>query len=243
MKRILIVDDENLIRSSLSTALRHDDTFVKAFEYGKDALNEIDHMFFDLCFLDVNLPDMNGLDIMRTIRKVSPATKIVVMTAGEVKQSELQSIQANANLLVPKPFNLDRIKLFVERIMSQGMSIGRSDERSYHGDGPESFENWIEEDKRKSERKVCEHQTTCALLSTESDQGDKHITAKVLDVSNDGMCIHTDHCLKPGNLLRFYNSPDKSTGVVRWSMNADVENFFRAGIQFVSPGNAPYCFL
>jgi DNA-binding response OmpR family regulator len=240
MKRILIVDDENLIRSSLSTALRHDDTFVKAFEYGKDALNEIDQMFFDLCFLDVNLPDMNGLDIMRTIHKVSPATKIVIMTAGEVKQSELQSIQANANLLVPKPFNLDRIKLFVERIMGQGVSMRQTDQRSYHGDGHASFENWIEEDKRKSERKACEHQTTCALVS---DQGEKQVTAKVLDISDDGMCLHTDHCLKPGNLLRFYNSPERSTGVVRWAMNADVENFYRAGIQFVSPGNAPYCFL
>ena len=127
MKRILIVDDENLIRYSLSAALRQDDTYVKAVECGKDALSEINHIFYDLCFLDVNLPDMNGLDLMKVVKKSSPATKIVIMTGGVVDAPEmLQSIQANANLLLPKPFDLDRIKLFVDRIIGQGMSIRRS---------------------------------------------------------------------------------------------------------------------
>ena len=155
MKRILIVDDENLIRYSLSAALRQDDTYVKAVEYGKDALSEINHIFYDLCFLDVNLPDMNGLDLMKVIKKSSPATKIVIMTGGVVDEPEmLQSIQANANLLLPKPFDLDRIKLFVDRIIGQGMSIRRSEEQAFSGSEQEPFENWLREDKRQYERRA-----------------------------------------------------------------------------------------
>jgi DNA-binding response OmpR family regulator len=121
MKRILIVDDESLIRYSLSAAFRQDDIQVKAVPCGKDALVEIDAVFYDLCFLDVNLPDINGLDLMRAIKKSSPATRIIIMTASVIDEPErVQSIQANAELLIAKPFDLDRVKLFVDGIMGQG---------------------------------------------------------------------------------------------------------------------------
>jgi len=238
MKRILIVDDENLIRYSLSASLRQDDTYVKAVECGKDALNEINHIFYDLCFLDINLPDMNGLDLMKIFKKSSPATKIIIMTGGVVDEPEmLQSIQANANLLLPKPFDLDRIKQFVDRIIGQERSIRRSEEQPYNGSEHEPFENWLRDDKRQFERKAVERCTTCSLIVAESEQGEKNVTASVLDVSDAGMRIRTDWGLKPGHLLRISNSPALSTGVVRWSMSAEAENSYHAGIQFVLPEN------
>ena len=238
MKRILIVDDENLIRYSLSASLRQDDTYVKAVECGKDALSEINHIFYDLCFLDVNLPDMNGLEIMKVIKKSSPATKIIIMTEGVVDEPEmLKSIQANANLLLPKPFDLDRIKLFVDRILDRGMSIRRSEEQSYSGSEHEPFENWLREDKRLYQRKAVEQCTTCSVIVAENEQGEKKFTASVLDVSDAGMRIRTDYGLKPGHLLRVSNSPALSTGVVRWSKSTGYEHSYHAGIQFVLPEN------
>jgi DNA-binding response OmpR family regulator len=238
MKRILIVDDENLIRYSLSASLRQDDTYVKAVACGKDALDEIDHIFYNLCFLDVNLPDINGLEIMKYIKKSSPATKIIIMTGGVVDEPEmLQSIQANANLLLPKPFDLDRIKLFVDRILGREMSIRRSENQSYSGSELEPFENWLRENKRQYERKAIERCITCTVIAAEGEQAEKNLTASVFDISDAGMCIGTDCRLKPGHLLRISNSPALSTGVVRWSMNAGAENSYRAGIQFVMPEN------
>jgi CheY-like chemotaxis protein len=238
MKRILIVDDENLIRYSLSASLRQDDTYVKAVACGKDAIDEIDHIFYDLCFLDVNLPDINGLEIMKYIKKSSPATKIIIMTGGVVDEPEmLQSIQANANLLLPKPFDLDRIKLFVDRIIGQGLSIRRSEEQSYSGSEHEPFENWLREDKRLYQRKAVEQCTTCSVIVAENEQGERNLTASVLDISDAGMRIRTDYGLKPGHLLRVSNSPALSTGIVRWSKSAGAENSYHAGIQFVMPEN------
>jgi two-component system, NtrC family, response regulator AtoC len=238
MKRILIVDDENLIRYSLSASLRQDDTYVKAVAFGKDAIDEIDHIFYNLCFLDVNLPDINGLEVMKYIKTSSPATKIIIMTGGVVDEHEmLQSIQANAHLLLPKPFDLDRIKQFVDRIIGQGMSIRRSDEQSNGGNGHKPFENWLRENKRLYERKAVEPCATCSVIITGSDQEKKNITASVLDVSDAGMRIRTDFGLKPGHLLKLNNSPALSTAVVRWSRSAEDENSYHAGIQFVIPEN------
>ena len=117
VKKILIVDDENLICYALTAALRREDTCARSVSCGKDALAEMDHTVYDLCILDINLPDMSGLDIMKTVKKVSPATKIIIMTGGVVSPEMLKSIQENANLLLPKPFDLDRVKSFVEHIL------------------------------------------------------------------------------------------------------------------------------
>jgi DNA-binding response OmpR family regulator len=130
IKKILIVDDESLIRHSLSAALRQDNIQVKAVPCGNDALGEIDAAFYDLCFLDVNLPDINGLDLMKAIRKSSPATKIVIMTASVIDELDMvQSIQANANLFLAKPFDLDHVKPFVDRIMGETSPLRPAEER------------------------------------------------------------------------------------------------------------------
>ncbi len=120
MKRILIVDDEHLIRHSLSAGLRQDDTTVEAVSCGKDALSEFERNFYNLCFLDIHLPDMNGLDIMKTVKKASPATKIVILTGSEVDAEMMKSIQENAHLLVAKPFDLDQIKTCTDHLLARG---------------------------------------------------------------------------------------------------------------------------
>jgi hypothetical protein len=75
------------------------------------------------------------------------------------------------------------------------------------------------------------------VIVEESEQGEKNLTASVLDISDAGMRIQTDYWLKPGRLLRVSNSPALSTGVVRWSKSAGAENSYLAGIQFVMPEN------
>lgn len=234
MKRILIVDDENLIRYSLSASLRQNDTYIKAVACGRDGLDETDHLFYDLCFLDVNLPDINGLELMKTIKRSSPDTKIIIMTGGVVDEPEmLRSIQENANLLLPKPFDLDRVKRFVDRILGRGASPRRPDEWLHSGSEHGSFENWMKEDKRRCERKAVENCPTCSGVAAETEQEEKKFIANVLDISDDGMCIRTDCWLKPGHLVRFNNNPVLSAGIVRWSMSAGSENSYRVGIQFV----------
>ncbi|MCK9419628.1 MAG: response regulator [Nitrospirae bacterium] len=236
MKRILIVDDENLIRYSLSASLRQDDTYVKDVACGKDALDEIVHIFYNLCFLDVNLPDINGLDIMKIIKRFSPDTKIIIMTAGAVNEpAMLQSVQANADLLIPKPFDLDRIKLFVDRTLGRGMSLRRSEEQSCSGSEHEPFENWMGEDKRWFRRKAVEKGPTCSVVAAETEQGEKKLIANMLDISENGMCIRTAYRLKPGHLLKFYDNAVPRMGVVRWSKDGEAADSYRAGIQFIMP--------
>jgi CheY-like chemotaxis protein len=236
MKRILIVDDESLIRYALSAALRQDDTHVKAVPCGKDALGEIDALFYDLCFLDVNLPDINGLDLMKTIKKSSPATKIIIMTGGVVDKPEMvQSIQANAILLLSKPFDLNCVTLFVDRIIGQGTSMRQAEDHAYSLTGHEPFEDQLMDGKRQSKRQVVMCSATCSVVASDGGQGETRFTAGILEISTTGMCIRTECLLKPGQLLRFSDTPVQSMGVVRWSKGGEAEDSYRAGVQFIMP--------
>lgn len=239
MKRILIVDDESLIGYALSASLRRDDTYIKAVECGKDALSEINHIFYNLCFLDIKLPDACGLDLMKIIKKASPATFIVIMTGGVVNDPELmKSIVANAHLFISKPFDLERVKLFVNRFIGDGKSQLQTGDHSNSWTGYETFEN-----QKHIARQAVMSSTTCAVVASD-EEGETSFTAGILEMSDTGMCIRTGYQLKPGQLLRFSDSPVLSTGVVRWSKGGgETEDSYHAGIQFIMPEGSLPCTL
>ncbi len=110
MKKILIIDDEPLIREGLAKAVRDKEVEVKTVNAGSDALSEISSCFFDLCFLDIRLPDANGLDIMKKIKEISPDTKIIIMTACDIYNEIKDSLAKSAYTYVEKPFDLMHVK-------------------------------------------------------------------------------------------------------------------------------------
>jgi DNA-binding NtrC family response regulator len=114
MKNILIVDDEYLLLHSLSTALRRDDASVTAVSSGEDALDAIKKDFFHLCFLDIHLPDADGLDIMKTLRETSPGTIIIIMSSDLIEDDVQKTILNNACCFLPKPFDLGHVRSLVK---------------------------------------------------------------------------------------------------------------------------------
>ena len=123
MQKILIADDEALILYCLSMMLENGDREVTTVASGKAALEEIKNSRYDLCLLDVHLGDMSGLEIMKIINKVSPDTKIIIMTASEIDNQEMQSIRENAHWFMSKPFNLFQVTSCVNRLLSQNTRL------------------------------------------------------------------------------------------------------------------------
>ena len=116
MTKILLVDDENLILYSLTKTLKQAGADVTAVMNGKDALAEIRRCSYDICFLDVNLPDANGLDLIKTFQEISPGTAIIVMTALYLDEKRIQSLRDRGCLYLEKPFNLDHVIGIVSEI-------------------------------------------------------------------------------------------------------------------------------
>ena len=123
MKRILIVDDEQLLLQGLQKVLQTEVseaiTEVVTAETGEAALAKIAASPCHLCFLDVFLPDMNGTEVLEKIRATSPQTKVIMMSAGIISAAMKESIEKNAYLFVPKPFDLLQIKMLAKRIVEE----------------------------------------------------------------------------------------------------------------------------
>ncbi len=120
MKKILIVDDEELIRWGLSRAVGNAGSFdkdIKTVANADDAAAEIDSCEYDLCFLDIHIPGGDGLELMRRARQVSPRTKVVMMTSHDLDEATKEEIQKNAYHFFPKPFDIPQVRDVVEKAL------------------------------------------------------------------------------------------------------------------------------
>lgn len=113
-RRVLIVDDEPLIRQSLARAIRSERIEVKDCSLGTEALEEINTSNYDLCFIDVNLPDLSGIDLMKKIKEKSPSTKVVMITACLLDNEAENEIERHSYTFVPKPFDIFQIRKIIK---------------------------------------------------------------------------------------------------------------------------------
>lgn len=123
MKKVLVVDDESFLLDGFGKVLRNDATEVMTVETGNSALQEIAASSFQLCFLDLFLPDVSGVDVLRRIREISPQTKVIVMTAGVVTPSMQESIERDAYMFITKPFDLLQVKMLARRILEESAGM------------------------------------------------------------------------------------------------------------------------
>lgn len=107
--RVMVIDDEPIIRFILSMVFKKN-AIVKTVDSAEEAIAELKSQFYDLCFLDIVLPGMNGLEAMKIINEISPNTKVTIMTGNSLDESMKTLIDDLAYEFIEKPFELSRIK-------------------------------------------------------------------------------------------------------------------------------------
>ena len=113
--QVLVVDDEPLILDVIARFLDRS-VAVKTVASAEEALDEIVAQHYDLCFLDISLPGMTGLDAMKIINKLSPTTKVALMTGNLLDEAMKKKIEDTAYAFIEKPFELIHIKEVVDRV-------------------------------------------------------------------------------------------------------------------------------
>lgn len=119
MKKILIVDDDDLFLKGFDKVLQTVSTEVKTVETGNAALREIEASQYHLCFLDLFLPDLSGVEVLKRIREISPLTKVIAMTAGVVTPNMQETIEKDAYMFITKPLDLLQIRMLTRRILEE----------------------------------------------------------------------------------------------------------------------------
>jgi two-component system, NtrC family, nitrogen regulation response regulator GlnG len=115
--RVLVADDEPSIRWLLERLLRQAGHAVTVVEDGETALARATEEAFDLAFLDVRMPGLDGLEVLSRLRAEAPETAVIVMTAHGSVRSAVEAMQRGAYDYLTKPFDNDEVRLVVDRAL------------------------------------------------------------------------------------------------------------------------------
>ena len=116
---IMIVDDEKIVRESLFhwfTKLGH--TVEKASS-GFEALEKLERNSFDLLFVDIRMPEMNGIELLEKVKTEYPETIVIIITAYGSIESAVKAMQMGASDYLLKPFKPDFLSLVTEKVAQQ----------------------------------------------------------------------------------------------------------------------------
>lgn len=107
---VLVVEDDALLASGLTSALQRADYKVIHAGDGRTALASLDAWDLDLVILDLGLPDMDGLDVLRTLRARKLAVPVLVLTARDGVDQQVAALDAGADDYMEKPFDLRELQ-------------------------------------------------------------------------------------------------------------------------------------
>ena len=123
---IAIVDDDAAIRSALGRALRMENYDVELFEDGLSALKSVQLRAPDAIVLDLQLPDIDGLEICRRIRRSGDTTPILMLTARDAVNDRVAGLDVGADDYLVKPFDLAEL-LARLRALLRRHNVGEGD--------------------------------------------------------------------------------------------------------------------
>lgn len=113
--RVLLIEDDQVQRKEVSQALRNADYLVKTAGSGKTALNYFQKESFDIVLCDLNLPDIDGLKVLTTIRKRKIDLPLIMITAHGTITKAVDAIKEGAQNFVLKPFDINQMKILINQ--------------------------------------------------------------------------------------------------------------------------------
>ncbi len=113
IERILVADDEESIRWVLSRALKKQGFTVDLAEDGRQALNLFRKNHYDLAVLDIKMPGLQGIELLKQVREEYPATLVVIMTAESTMENAVAAMKNGAYDYLTKPFDLDALDAII----------------------------------------------------------------------------------------------------------------------------------
>ncbi len=116
---ILIVDDEKNIRLTLSQALEAPEVEADTAANGEEALAKLKAKEFDLILLDLKMPGMDGMEVLRRVREFRPDIRVIILTAYGTIESAVEAMKLGAVDFIQKPFSPDEIRGLVSRVIDR----------------------------------------------------------------------------------------------------------------------------
>src|SRR5512139_3572742 len=117
--KILVVDDERMIRWSIQQALAKDGHSVAAVETGEEAVAQSADEMPDLVFLDITLPGIDGIEVLRRLKAMDSSSTVVMVTATDDLKTAVEAMRLEPYDYVSKPFDIDRLRVIAQNALDR----------------------------------------------------------------------------------------------------------------------------
>jgi two-component system, NtrC family, response regulator AtoC len=140
---IAVVDDEAIVRTRLHKALTKENHVVNTYGSGEEFLKSLESTQYDLTFLDVILPGIDGIDVLKRVKNDSPETEVILITGYASIDSAIQAVKLGAFHYVSKPFKLDEIRNLADKALEHKRLVFENRDLKSRLDGHNSLGEMI----------------------------------------------------------------------------------------------------
>jgi len=122
--KILVVDDEALIRDMIKRGLSQMGGFsVEVAQSGPEAIEKMEKDVFDLVLTDLKMPEMDGLELLKTIKGTRPEIMVIMMTAHGSIETAVEAMKIGANDYITKPIDLNELILHISKVQKESLLL------------------------------------------------------------------------------------------------------------------------
>jgi DNA-binding NtrC family response regulator len=121
--RILVIDDEDIVRTSCSRALVPEGYEVKLAKNGIEGLKMIGEEKCDIVLTDLKMPDMDGIEVLQKIKEGWPDIEVIIITGYQTVDTAVKSIKLGAFDYIEKPFTPDALLVAVAKAMDRKRTV------------------------------------------------------------------------------------------------------------------------
>jgi len=187
-KRVLVVDDEENLRSMLTMIIQKEGYDVETSADGREALEKIKEEGYDFVLCDIKMPKLDGLGLLRELQEVDGDSTIIMMSAYGAIDTAIEAMKLGAYDYISKPFKTDEIILTLkkaeerERLKRENLLLKQQFKKEF------SFENFVGKSEKMAGifemiRKIADYKST-VLISGESGTGKELVARAIHNISN-----------------------------------------------------------
>jgi len=220
-KKVLVVDDDHLICWALEKEFAGSGHTTQVVQNGANALTELRRQAYDLVFLDIHLPDGNGMTLLGEIEKIAPDATVVIMSGDASETNREIAFAGGALQFLEKPFDLSEIHSILKSTLGEHANM------------------------RKHPRHICRIPLRISVVepAPEEAQYDLHnLSGMMAEVGSGGLRLRTEYPLRVGQFIRARTSsenehfrkyiPPETCAEVVWV--APAQDGVVAGLKFVN---------
>ncbi len=117
MHKVLVVDDDKVLQGSVKQALEYHHFFVDTADNGREALNKVTAGDYDLVVMDVNMPEMDGIEALEQIKKFNPSIIVLILTAYSNVGDAVKAVKLGAFNYLEKPITSENLVALIKRAL------------------------------------------------------------------------------------------------------------------------------